>query len=76
MQAIPSLTRRPSFPLRRKMPNEVRERHLGSVSREGEEAMAVFEEFKRFIRPYGSGNIHPGFMGWVQGGAAPPFPSL
>ena len=24
--------------------------------------------FKDTILPYGSGNTHPGFMGWVQGG--------
>ncbi len=24
--------------------------------------------FRQNILPYGSGNIHPGFMGWVQGG--------
>jgi len=28
----------------------------------------VCEEFSRAILPYGPGNIHPGFMGWVQGG--------
>ena len=28
----------------------------------------VHREFLDFILPYGSGNVHPGFMGWVQGG--------
>ncbi len=25
-------------------------------------------DFMRFVLPYGGGNLHPGFMGWVQGG--------
>jgi glutamate/tyrosine decarboxylase-like PLP-dependent enzyme len=29
---------------------------------------AVHREFLEFILPYGGGNVHPGFMGWVQGG--------
>jgi glutamate/tyrosine decarboxylase-like PLP-dependent enzyme len=28
----------------------------------------VHAVFREHILPYGSGNIHPGFMGWVQGG--------
>lgn len=29
---------------------------------------AVHREFLDFILPYSGGNVHPGFMGWVQGG--------
>jgi glutamate/tyrosine decarboxylase-like PLP-dependent enzyme len=29
---------------------------------------ALGEVFETAIRPYSSGNAHPGFMGWVQGG--------
>jgi aromatic-L-amino-acid decarboxylase len=29
---------------------------------------AVYGIFRDHILPYGSGNIHPGFMGWAQGG--------
>ena len=32
---------------------------------------ATYDNFKQAILPYGSGNIHPGFMGWVQGGGTP-----
>lgn len=28
----------------------------------------VHEEFRRLILPYATGNVHPGFMGWVHGG--------
>jgi len=31
----------------------------------------VYQEFQSLIQPYGSGNIHPRFMGWVQGGGNP-----
>ena len=28
----------------------------------------VHEAFLRLVLPYGTGNVHPGFMGWVHGG--------
>ena len=28
----------------------------------------VHEQFLRLVLPYGAGNLHPGFMGWVHGG--------
>ena len=28
----------------------------------------VYREFTDFIAPYATGNVHPGFMGWVHGG--------
>ena len=30
----------------------------------------VYREFTDFIVPYATGNVHPGFMGWVQGGGS------
>lgn len=32
---------------------------------------AVCRQFRKHILPFGSGNIHPGFMGWVQGAGTP-----
>jgi aromatic-L-amino-acid/L-tryptophan decarboxylase len=29
---------------------------------------AVYGDFEKRVRPYTLGNVHPGFMGWVQGG--------
>ena len=29
------------------------------------------EVFMRAVLPYGTGNVHPGFMGWVHGGGTP-----
>ena len=31
----------------------------------------VHDQFMADIAPYASGNLHPGFMGWVQGGGTP-----
>ena len=31
----------------------------------------VYAEFSDFIAPYATGNVHPGFMGWVHGGGTP-----
>src|SRR5260221_3225842 len=28
----------------------------------------VYDEFSRFVVTYATGNVHPGFMGWVHGG--------
>ncbi len=30
----------------------------------------VYREFTDFIAPYVTGNVHPGFMGWVHGGGS------
>ena len=35
------------------------------------ELSQVIDSFKHDIQPFGSGNIHPGFMGWVQGAGTP-----
>lgn len=35
---------------------------------EASDLAEVHAIFRENILPYGSGNIHPGFMGWVQGG--------
>jgi aromatic-L-amino-acid decarboxylase len=31
---------------------------------------AVYQEFTQLILPFSSGNVHPAFMGWVQGGGS------
>jgi aromatic-L-amino-acid decarboxylase len=31
----------------------------------------VHGEFLEYVLPYNGGNVHPGFMGWVQGGGTP-----
>ncbi len=37
----------------------------------GDELDTVYDTFRRAVLPYGSGNTHPGFMGWVQGAGTP-----
>ena len=32
---------------------------------------AVHEKLMRFVLPYGTGNVHPNFMGWIHGGGTP-----
>ena len=46
--------------------------HFRSSLPQGPTNMAlVHEEFLEQILPYTAGNVHPGFMGWVQGGGTP-----
>jgi aromatic-L-amino-acid/L-tryptophan decarboxylase len=44
-----------------------REFESEGVPRDGQGAGAVYEEFLRNVLPYGVGNAHPRFWGWVQG---------
>ena len=46
-------------------------RAASQIPLHGEALDSVLEEFERTILPYGGGNIHPGFMGWVQGAGTP-----
>jgi aromatic-L-amino-acid decarboxylase len=32
---------------------------------------AVHQEFMSYILPFSTGNVHPGFLGWVHGGGTP-----
>lgn len=41
------------------------------LPREPSDLSQVHASFLRDVLPYSSGNAHPGFMGWVQGGGAP-----
>lgn len=58
-------------PVWRSVPPEVRARLSGSAPREATPAAAVYEEFKRDVLPYPTGNIHPRFWGWVIGTGTP-----
>lgn len=52
-------------------PQAVRARHRSAVPLAGGALADVCAKFATDILPYGSGNTHPGFMGWVQGGGTP-----
>jgi glutamate/tyrosine decarboxylase-like PLP-dependent enzyme len=58
-------------PVWRPMPREVRAGFDAPPPRAGEALATVHEDFLRKVLPYGGGNLHPGFMGWVQGGGTP-----
>ena len=57
-----------SRPVWQPMPQGVRTRFRLPLAAEGADVAEVYDEFRRFVLPYGPGNTHPGFMGWVQGG--------
>jgi glutamate/tyrosine decarboxylase-like PLP-dependent enzyme len=58
-------------PVWQPVPDEVRARLSGPAPREPTPAAAVYEEFKRDVLPYPTGNIHPRFWGWVIGTGTP-----
>ncbi len=55
-------------PVWRPMPDAVRAAFTCGPPREGVGAERVYEDFRRLVLPYGTGNTHPRFMGWVHGG--------
>jgi aromatic-L-amino-acid decarboxylase len=55
-------------PVWRPIPDEVRARFRESLPRQPSELADVYREFTDYIAPYATGNVHPGFMGWVHGG--------
>jgi aromatic-L-amino-acid/L-tryptophan decarboxylase len=52
----------------RPIPDEVRARFRTTLPRGPTDLGDVYREFADFILPYATGNVHPGFMGWVHGG--------
>ena len=59
-------------PVWRPMPDPVRaELAAGTLPREGRDPAALYAELGRLVLPYGTGNTHPRFMGWVHGGGTP-----
>jgi glutamate/tyrosine decarboxylase-like PLP-dependent enzyme len=58
-------------PVWQPIPAEVRARFRSPAPRQGEELARVHAEFMREVLPYAQGNVHPGFMGWVNGGGTP-----
>jgi glutamate/tyrosine decarboxylase-like PLP-dependent enzyme len=58
-------------PVWQPIPNEVRAHFQSPAPRQGDELAKVHAEFMREVLPYAQGNVHPGFMGWVNGGGTP-----
>jgi aromatic-L-amino-acid decarboxylase len=55
-------------PVWQPIPDEVRGRFRAELPLAPSELSAVYHEFNDVILPYATGNVHPGFMGWVHGG--------
>ena len=58
-------------PVWRPVPKEVRTRLSSSAPHEPTPVEQVYEEFKRDVLPYPTGNTHPRFWGWVIGTGTP-----
>jgi glutamate/tyrosine decarboxylase-like PLP-dependent enzyme len=55
-------------PVWRPIPDEARAAFRTDVPREASDLAEVYREFTEHVAPYATGNVHPGFMGWVHGG--------
>src|ERR1700690_828570 len=58
-------------PVWQPIPQEVRSHFLAEIPAEPSDLAAVHSEFMRYILPFSTGNVHPGFMGWLHGGGTP-----
>jgi len=52
--------------------DDVRARFHADIPTGPTDLAAVHDEFTRHILPFATGNVHPGFMGWVHGGGNVP----
>ena len=55
-------------PVWQPIPDDVRASFKADVPREVGDLAEVYREFAEHVAPYATGNVHPGFMGWVHGG--------
>ena len=55
-------------PVWQPIPDAVRAGFRDALPRKPCDLGEVYGEFTDFIMPYATGNVHPGFMGWVHGG--------
>lgn len=58
-------------PVWQPIPDEVRARFRAELPRGSSDLADVYREFSEFVVPFSTGNVHPGFMGWVHGGGTP-----
>src|SRR6201992_693979 len=52
------------------IPDDIRGRFRGELPRRPSDLNEVYREFTDCVVPYATGNVHPGFMGWVHGGGS------
>lgn len=69
--ALDFLERVRDEPAWRDLPPDIEEQLQEPLPRSGMPFEDVYATFVRSIFPYGSGNVHPRFFGWVQGAGTP-----
>ncbi|WP_407155522.1 pyridoxal phosphate-dependent decarboxylase family protein [Bradyrhizobium sp. STM 3557] len=57
-------------PVWQPIPPELREQFRAPLPQAPTELAEVYREFSDLVVPYATGNVHPGFMGWVHGGGS------
>ncbi len=57
-------------PVWQPIPDDVRARFRAPLPTGEMQLSDVYKDFKQHILPYATGNVHPGFMGWVHGGGS------
>jgi len=58
-------------PVWRPIPDAVRGEFRQDLPQSPSDLGEIYGEFSELIAPYATGNVHPGFMGWVHGGGTP-----
>ncbi len=58
-------------PVWQPIPDEIRGRFGSSLPTFESDLATVYQDFLETILPFSTGNVHPGFMGWVHGGGNP-----
>jgi glutamate/tyrosine decarboxylase-like PLP-dependent enzyme len=57
-------------PVWQPIPDVVRAEFRKTLPRAPSDLADVYRDFTDFVVPYATGNVHPGFMGWVHGGGS------
>src|ERR1700754_2901496 len=57
-------------PVWQPIPDVARAQFREELPRHANELGDVYRIFTDFVAPYATGNVHPGFMGWVHGGGS------
>jgi aromatic-L-amino-acid/L-tryptophan decarboxylase len=57
-------------PVWQPIPDAVRAEFRSELPRAPSDLAEVYRDFTDFVVPYATGNVHPGFMGWVHGGGS------
>ncbi len=53
------------------IPKDVKETYLQTIPQDPEDVNDIYDQFKKTIFPYATGNVHPQFFAWVQGTGTP-----